>query len=58
METDVNDWAKSQFRKINLIKHKDYNEESAMSEYLKTTIEKSLVCKSDFGYKLRTPLNA
>lgn len=35
LESDVNDWVKKQLEALGLKKHKDYNEESAMSEYLK-----------------------
>ncbi|MER0123592.1 class I SAM-dependent DNA methyltransferase [Streptococcus sp. ZJ93] len=51
LETDVNDWVKSQFARIGLKKHQDYNEESAMSEYLKVALEGSAktATKTNFG---------
>lgn len=51
LETDVNDWVKSQFARIGLEKHKDYNEESSMSDYLKEALKGSAktATKTHFG---------
>lgn len=51
LEMDVNDWVKSQFLKMGLEKHKDFNEESAMSDYLKDALKGSAKTnnKSNFG---------
>lgn len=39
LESDVNDWVKEQLEKIGLKKREDYNEESAMSKYLKDALK-------------------
>ncbi|MBF0806253.1 MULTISPECIES: class I SAM-dependent DNA methyltransferase [unclassified Streptococcus] len=51
LETDVNDWVKSQFARIGLEKHRDYNEESGMSDYLKEALKGSAktATKTNFG---------
>ncbi|MDT2598610.1 N-6 DNA methylase [Enterococcus hulanensis] len=50
LETDVNDWVKGQFDRIGLIKHKDYNEESAMSDYLKDALKGSAKTKNKTNF--------
>lgn len=50
LETDVNDWVKAQFDRIGLVKHKDYNEESAMSEYLKDALKGSAKTKNKTNF--------
>lgn len=50
LETDVNDWVKSQFDRIGLVKHKDYNEESAMSEYLKDALKGAAKTKNKVNF--------
>ncbi|MEC1177311.1 N-6 DNA methylase [Metasolibacillus meyeri] len=50
LELDVNDWVKKQFDRIGLIKHKDYNEESAMSEYLKDALKGSAKTKTKTNF--------
>lgn len=51
LETDVNDWVKSQFARIGLEKHRDYNEESGMSDHLKEALKGSAktATKTNFG---------
>lgn len=51
LETDVNDWVKTQFHKIGLTKLKDYNEESGMSDYMKEALKGSAktATKTNFG---------
>lgn len=51
LETDVNDWVKSQFARLGLVKHQDYNEESSMSPYLKEALKGAAktVTKTNFG---------
>lgn len=51
LESDVNDWVKTQFDKLGLVKHKDYNEESAMSPRLKEALKGSAktATKTNFG---------
>ncbi|MBC2072002.1 N-6 DNA methylase [Listeria seeligeri] len=50
LENDVNDWVKGQFDRIGLVKHKDYNEESAMSEYLKDALKGSAKTKNKTNF--------
>lgn len=45
LESDVNDWIKVQFNILGLKKHDDYNEESAMSDYLKEALKGSAKTK-------------
>lgn len=51
LESDVNDWVKSQLEQIGLTKLKDYNEESAMSDYMKEALRGSAktATKTNFG---------
>ena len=51
LESDVNDWVKNQLAKLNLKKLVDYNEESAMSDYMKEALKGSAKTKnkSNFG---------
>lgn len=39
LETDVNDFVKKSLENLWLKKHKDFNEESAMSDYLKESLK-------------------
>ncbi len=41
LETDVNDWVKAEFTRLDLKKHQDYNEESAFSDYMKESLKGS-----------------
>lgn len=50
LENDVNDWVKNQFDRIKLIKHRDYNEESAMSEYMKDALKGSAKTKTKTNF--------
>lgn len=50
LENDVNDWVKNQFDRIKLIKHTDYNEESAMSEYMKDALKGSAKTKTKTNF--------
>ncbi|MBT1018025.1 hypothetical protein KJY77_02565 [Canibacter sp. lx-72] len=51
LESDVNDWVKKRLETIGLTKHKDYNEESSMSEYMKEALSGSAktASKTNFG---------
>ena len=51
LESDVNDWVKAQFKKLGLEKHRDYNEESAMSNYMKEALKGAAKTqtKTNFG---------
>lgn len=51
LENDVNDWVKKQLEQIGLKKHTDYNEESAMSDYLKEALKGAAKTesKTNFG---------
>ncbi|TCJ96213.1 N-6 DNA methylase [Volucribacter psittacicida] len=50
LETDVNDWIKEQFAKIGLKKLTDFNEESAMSGYLKEALKGSAKTKNKANF--------
>ena len=51
LEIDVNDWVKDQFTRLGLQKGQDYNEESAMSDYMKESLKGSAKTenKTNFG---------
>lgn len=51
LESDVNDWVKSEFARLGLQKLTDYNEESAMSDYMKEALKGSAktATKTNFG---------
>lgn len=51
LESDVNDWVKAQFEQLKLSKHIDYNEESAMSDYMKEALKGAAKTslKTNFG---------
>ena len=51
LESDVNDWVKKQLAKLNFKKLVDYNEESAMSDYMREALKGSAKTKnkSNFG---------
>ncbi|NYS33242.1 N-6 DNA methylase [Streptococcus danieliae] len=51
LEIDVNDWVKDQFTRLGLQKGRDYNEESAMSDYMKESLKGSAKTenKTNFG---------
>lgn len=51
LESDVNDYVKKQFENLGLKKLQDYNEESAMSDYLKEALKGAAKTqtKSNFG---------
>ncbi|CRZ19898.1 hypothetical protein QG083_10725 [Kingella kingae] len=51
LESDINDFVKAEFSRLNLQKHQDYNEESAMSDYLKEALKGSAKTqnKTNFG---------
>lgn len=50
LESDVNDWVKKQLEALGLKKHKDYNEESAMSEYLKEALKGAAKTKTKTNF--------
>ncbi|MEE3608745.1 HsdM family class I SAM-dependent methyltransferase [Avibacterium paragallinarum] len=50
LENDVNDWVKDQFSSIRLEKNKDYNEESAMSEFMKESLKGSAKTKNKTNF--------
>ncbi|MBE2893767.1 HsdM family class I SAM-dependent methyltransferase [Spirabiliibacterium falconis] len=50
LETDVNDWVKQQLNTLGLKKHTDYNEESAMSDYLKEALKGSAKTKDKTAF--------
>lgn len=51
LEADVNDWVKGEFTRLGLRKLVDYNEESAMSDYMKEALKGAAktVSKTNFG---------
>lgn len=51
LESDVNDYVKKQFENLGLKKLQDYNEESAMSDYLKEALKGAAKTqtKTNFG---------
>lgn len=51
LESDVDDYVKSAFAKLGLVKLKDYNEKSCMSEYMKNSLRGSAKTqnKTNFG---------
>lgn len=51
LESDVNDWVKSEFSRLGLVKLSDYNEESGMSDYMKEALKGSAktASKTNFG---------
>lgn len=51
LESDVNDFVKDSFKRLGLKKHADYNEESAMSDYMKDALKGSskTKTKTNFG---------
>lgn len=51
LESDVNDWVKGEFTRLGLRKLTDYNEESAMSDYMKEALKGSAktATKTNFG---------
>lgn len=50
LESDVNDWVKKQLEALGLKKHKDYNEESAMSDYLKEALRGAAKTKTKTNF--------
>lgn len=50
LESDVNDWVKKQLETLGLKKHEDYNEESAMSEYLKEALKGAAKTKTKTNF--------
>lgn len=50
LEADVNDWVKKQLEALGLKKHKDYNEESAMSGYLKEALKGAAKTKTKTNF--------
>lgn len=50
LEQDVNDFVKSRLTALGLQKHKDFNEESAMSEYLKDALKGSAKTKNKTNF--------
>ena len=51
LESDVDDYVKASLNSIGLIKLKDYNEKSCMSDYMKTSLKGSAKThsKTNFG---------
>lgn len=51
LELHVNNWVKSQFERLGLRNRRDYNEESAMSDYMKEALKGSAktATKANFG---------
>lgn len=50
LESDVNDFVKDSFKRLGLKKHVDYNEESAMSEYMKEALKGSSKTKNKTNF--------
>ena len=50
LESDVNDWVKEQFYKLGLKKRRDYNEESAMSDYMKEALKGAAKTKTKTNF--------
>lgn len=48
-ENDVDDWVKDEFKRLNLEKHKDWNEKSTMSNYMKSSLIGASKTKSKKG---------
>lgn len=39
LETDVNDWVQKQLESLGLQKHRDFADESSMSDYMKSSLK-------------------
>lgn len=50
LENDVNDFVKDSFKRLGLKKHIDYNEESAMSDYMKEALKGSSKTKNNTNF--------
>lgn len=50
LENDVNDWVKTQLTTLKLKKQQDYNQESAMSEYMKESLKGSAKTKNKTNF--------
>ena len=50
LENDVNDFVKKSLENIGLEKHKDFNEESSMSDYLKEALKGSAKTKNKTNF--------